>query len=125
MKITLQTLLESQIALAQLCAKPWPHSQIKTSYALSKTLKAIISETNDFNQHRDALIRQYGDEIGGGEWRVKPESIAICEAAIKSLLAVECEITAPSITVNQLCAAEMALAPNDFLALSWLISGEE
>jgi hypothetical protein len=125
--VKVKALLESVGSLTTLmtCKKIKP----KVTFRLGKLMRKCQQELDDYNTAVQKLRETYGEkielkndkaEVTGHTWKIKPEHQEMFKLEHEQLLAEECEIIVPKVTVEEV-VAPAELSPADCSALDWLI----
>lgn len=125
---TLGALLEAQVALARLSAKPLPTKQ---AYHIAKMARLVAQEVDIFNQRRNDLIKELGEERDptaaeqaaghiGKMRQVKPELQTVFHARITEFAAIE--VTIPWRPINLAEISDLVISAADINALGDLVS---
>lgn len=125
---TLGQLLEAQVALARLSAKPLPTKQ---AYHIAKLARLVAQEVDLFNQQRNALIKELGDERDptaveqaagqiGRVMQVKTEHQAAFFTRAKEL--ADLEVTIPWRAINLAEIENLVISAADINALGALVT---
>jgi hypothetical protein len=81
---------------------------ITDAYQLSKSIKKIQDELQNFDKFRIELIKKYGDETGDGNYQVKPEYESNFRQEINELLNTDVEIGVNPITLESLSKVNLS-----------------
>lgn len=128
---TLGQLLEAQLALARLSAKPLP---AKHAYHIAKIARLVDQEVAIFYQQRNDLIKELGEEriataaeqaAGhiGKVMQVKPERHADFHARVKEFATLE--VTIPLRAIDLTDITDLAISASDINALGDLVKVAE
>jgi hypothetical protein len=122
MTVTLRQIIEAQNAMQSLVVQQLP---VKQAYHLARLIRMCEPEVKQFNEQRNALIKEHGKERlategerpmhGDTVHEVSPDQLPIFRAKLQELLETEISLDRPKIVLNgtlQITAAElMALDP--------------
>lgn len=81
---------------------------VTDAYRLSKSIKKIQDELQNFDKYRIELIKKYGDETGDGNYQVKPEYESNFRQELNELLNIEVGIGLNPITLDSLSKVNLS-----------------
>lgn len=124
MKVKLSEIVGSQQALIKLMQVKLP---IQISYKLSKLAFKLEPELKIYNDQRNALIKELGEQINPetDEWRVKADNLVKFQEEQKKLQEIEVDVKfaedkeLEKIKVSDL--GDVQIEANDLIALDWLL----
>lgn len=95
----------------------------QTSWNLSKIGKKLADEIAHYGEHRMEIFKEFGEEVEGNAWRVKPENLAAFTARHTELLEVEVTVDVNPFTVSEFEKAE-GITGDDLMACHAFIREE-
>jgi len=127
-KVQLSELLNSVDALQKLSQT---NLKARSAYYVSKLLKVADKEIQEFNDARMNLIKKYGEKDENGELitddkgncKILPENIADFQKELNDLLAVEAELNANKINLEEL--GDIEFTPKDISMMEAFIELDE
>jgi hypothetical protein len=120
MKVALSSIVNSQQAIQHLLAE---HLPVKLSYRLSKLVRKFAPEIEEFNKARDALLKEYGEQVEKG-WQIKPENMEKFVTELNGILVEEVELECQMLSLDDLASITPPPTGKDIQALEFLISEE-
>lgn len=108
MKITLHQLISSKEALQNLLAISLP---VKISYLISRIVNKINPELVIFEEKRNNLIKELGEDVGEGNMRVTEANIPKFTEALEELNKIEVDLGLEKIKIDDL--GDIKIAPKD------------
>jgi len=99
MKILLKDLIAAREGLAKVLSQDLP---IKTSYRLSKVVKAVNGELKNFDEKKNELVIKYGTKDEKGGFQVKPSDKGFGEFAkcVESLINLEIDLPIEQVSLS-------------------------
>lgn len=118
MNLTIKQAVESIAALRRLSEQTFP---VKLSYKLGRVLTGIEREIVRFEKHRVQLIKKYGENVEGEQWRIDPksETFEAFSLEYEELLSIEFKTWGDPVSLDEL--GELSISPADLASLDWLI----
>jgi len=100
MKIKLSQIVNSVESLNKIVEIKLP---VKVAYKVNRLINKINPELKTYNESRETLVKEYGDEQEDGSWKVV-DPVKLNEFAIKltELLEVEIEVEFEKIKIEDL-----------------------
>lgn len=125
MEITLKQVSDGQAALLKIINQPM---DIKLAYRVEKIANQLITEINNIDKSRRALIQKFGEEvktgekgkeIGTGTYRVKPENMDCFEKEYEKTLEGKVQTTIAKIPYE--CIVGIKISPAELIAVKVFI----
>lgn len=119
MKLTLKQVVESKDALQHLMDCKLP---VKTAYNLQRDLRKVLVEIESFNQFHDQKVKELGEEVMPGKYRVKQECMQEYQEVVSELLTSDIELDLRQVSLDDLKSVDLSV--RDMLLLEYLIKEE-
>jgi hypothetical protein len=116
MKLTLQTIWNSQQSLPKLLGKDLP---VRISYYLAQNANKIDKELKIMNEARVVLVKKYGKEDDKKQWAVLPENSEVFNKEYTELISAEVEIDLHQF--NLLDLEDVKLSAQECFAIEFMI----
>jgi single-stranded DNA-specific DHH superfamily exonuclease len=107
MKTTILDILNGQAALEKLVGQ---EVKISAAFRLSKLIKEINEELQLFEEHRQSLVKKYGDEQEDGNVVIPEDKLEEFQTEFNELLTTEVDLKHDPIAVDDLGDVEMTTA---------------
>ncbi|KKN52725.1 hypothetical protein LCGC14_0609620 [marine sediment metagenome] len=116
-KIILKDLVNSDASLQSLftCRE----LSVKISYRLSKLIRKITTELQDFYEARTKLFNQYGETDEEGRITIPSKNVGVFQEEIDSILDEEIELQFIKVSLSDI--PDGVLHALDYFNLEWLI----
>lgn len=115
--VTLGELFNSTVPLHRLAAQPMPS---RLTFALVKTVRAVVKEMNALEETRAILCDNYGKkDEKTGKYKFTKESEAAADKEFNELLKNEVTIKGSKLDLEDLPG--LTISASDVILLSWLV----
>lgn len=114
MQMTNGKMFESLMTLAGLTGETG-----KLGYAIARNRRKIMGEIKEYADVRDKLLRQYGDDKGGGVYTVPPERSADFLRELEPYTGIEHEVDVMTVSAEDMYSGGLTSA--QMFALDWMV----
>ena len=91
----------------------------KLGYACARNLRRLLDACKEYMEVRDRLLKEYGEDQGGGQYTFAPENGKAFAEAIREYAVIEHEVDVYQVTEEVFCSG--TLTTKDMFALSWMV----
>lgn len=113
MKMSNEKMLESALILAGLneCGM--------LGYAIARNRRILSEEVQDYSRKRDELLREFGQDVGGGKYELQPENAAKFFDALKPYSELTADVDVMQISPEIFCGGN--LTSGQMYVLDWMV----
>ena len=116
MKFTNEQMLNSLVILAKLEEKGM------LGFAIAKNRKKLAEECKEYSEKRDELLKEFGEDIGNGQYQLAPDKVADFLAALKPYSELEVDVAVMTVSQDVFCSG--SLTSSQMFALDWMVKEE-
>lgn len=116
MTFTNEQMLNNLIILSRLDEKGM------LGYAISKNRRLFLNECKEYADKRDELLREFGTDMGNGEFQLVGDAREKFAEAIKPYSELECEVAVMKVSEDVFCSGN--LTSQQMFALDWMVKEE-
>lgn len=91
-------------------------------YAISKNRRLITNECKEYAEKRDELLKEFGTDMGNGQFRLVGENLEKFAEAIKPFAELTAEINVMTVSQDVFCSGN--LTSQQMFALDWMVKEE-
>lgn len=106
-------MLESVIVLSQIDEKGM------LGYAVAKNRKKLIAEIEVYSAKRDELLREYGENIGDGKYRLIPDNATLFYRALQPYSDLTTDVAVMQVSPEVFYGGN--LTSNQMFTLDWMV----
>lgn len=110
-------MLESVTVLSQLEEKGM------LGYAIMRNRQKLSAEVLDYSRKRDELLKEYGTDIGNGQYQLQPENAARFFEALRPYSELTVDVPVMQVSVEDFCGGN--LTSSQMLLLDWMVKDGE
>lgn len=88
-------------------------------FAIARNRKKLAEECKDYAEKRDELLREFGTDLGNGQFQLPPDKVNDFLNALKPYSELEVEV--PVMTVSQDVFCSGNLTSSQMFALDWMV----
>lgn len=113
MKLTNEQMLNGISVLSKLEEKGM------LGFAIARNRKKLTEECKEYAEKRDELLKEFGTDIGNGQYQLVPEKIGDFLAALKPYSELEVEVAVMTVSQDVFCSG--SLTSSQMFALDWMV----
>lgn len=113
MILTNDRMLESVTVLAKCDEKGM------LGYAIARNRAKLVSEIQEYSRKRDELLREFGDDIGNGQFQLAPQNAAKFFEALKPYSELTCDVPVMKVSAEVFYSGN--LTSSQMYALDWMV----
>ena len=116
MKLTNEQILNSLMILSKLDEKGM------LGYAIAKNRKKLTEECKEYAEKRDELLKEFGTDVGNGQYQIMPEKVSDYIEALKPYAELEVDVAVMTVSPDVFCSG--SLTSSQMFALDWMVTEE-
>lgn len=116
MKLTNEQMLNSIVMLAKLEEKGM------LGFAIAKNRKKLTDECKEYSEKRDELLKEFGEDIGNGQFQLPPDKVNDFLEALKPYAELEVDVAVMTVSPDVFCSG--SLTSSQMFALDWMVTEE-
>lgn len=106
-------MLESVVVLSQVEEKGM------LGYAIARNRQKLIPEIQEYSKKRDELLKEYGTDIGNGQFQLQPENAARFYEALQPYSDLTADVPVMQISPEVFCSGN--LTSSQMFTLDWMV----
>lgn len=106
-------MLESVVVLSQAEEKGM------LGYAIARNRQKLIPEVQEYSKKRDELLKEYGTDIGNGQFQLLPEDAARFNEALQPYSELTVDVPVMQVSVEVFCSGN--LTSSQMITLDWMV----
>lgn len=88
-------------------------------YAIARNRKRLNDECKEYNEKREELLKEFGSDIGNGQYQVKPDKVDAFLEALKPYSELEVDVAVMTVSQDVFCSGN--LTSSQMFALDWMV----
>ena len=120
MKLTNEQIYNYSNSLLQLCQNKEMLLPLKVNFYLQKNKNTLVTLAQDIEQHRLAILQQYGEIAENGEISFLPDKAAKAQADLSELFGIEQEVQIYIVSIENF-TDDMVLSTEQMEAMMFMI----
>ncbi len=120
MKLTNEQIYNYSNSLLQLCQNKEMLLPVKVNFYLQKNKNTLVTLAQDIEQHRLAILQQYGEIAENGEISFLPDKAAKAQADLSELFGIEQEVQIYIVSIENF-TDDMVLSTEQMEAMMFMI----
>lgn len=109
-----EKMLESVVVLSQAEEKGM------LGYAIARNRQKLIPEIQEYSKKRDELLKEYGTDIGNGQFQLMPENAARFYEALQPYSELTADVPVMQVDPEVFCGGN--LTSQQMYILSWMVT---
>ena len=106
-------MLESVVVLSQAEEKGM------LGYAIARNRQKLIPEIQEYSKKRDELLKEYGTDIGNGQFQLMPENAARFYAELQPYSDLTADVAVMQVSPEVFCSGN--LTSSQMFTLDWMV----
>ena len=106
-------MLESVVVLSQAEEKGM------LGYAIARNRQKLIPEIQEYSKKRDELLKEYGTDIGNGQFQLMPENAARFYEALQPYSDLTADVPVMQVSPEVFCSGN--LTSSQMYTLNWMV----
>ena len=91
----------------------------KLGYACSRNLRKLMGECREYMEIRDKLLREKGEDQGGGQFKLSPEAAVAVTTELSQYENIEHEVDVMTVSEDVFCSGN--LNSKQMYNLAWMV----
>lgn len=112
MKMTNEQMFNSLILLSKLEEKGI------LGFAIARNRKRLAEECKEYADKRDELLKEFGTDIGNGQFQISPDKATDFLEALKPYAELEFDVAVMTVSPDVFCSG--SLTSSQMFALDWM-----
>lgn len=110
-------IFESVIVLSQVEEKGM------LGYAVARNRQKLIPEIQEYSKKRDELLKEYGTDIGNGQFQLQPENAAKFYEELRPYNELTVDVPVMQVTPDVFCGGN--LTSSQMYTLGWMVEDQQ
>ena len=106
-------MLESVVVLSQAEEKGM------LGYAIARNRQKLIPEVQEYSKKRDELLKEYGTDIGNGQFQLLPENAARFYAELQPYSELTADVPVMQVPLDVFCSGDLTSSMME--TLNWMV----
>lgn len=91
-------------------------------YAIARNRQKLIPEIQEYSKKRDELLKEYGTDIGNGQFQLMPENAAKFYEALHPYSELTVDVPVMQVTLDVFCSGDLTSSMME--TLNWMVKEE-
>ena len=88
-------------------------------YAIARNRQKLIPEIQEYSKKRDELLKQYGTDIGNGQFQLMPENAAKFYEELRPYSELTVDVPVMQVTLDVFCSGDLTSSAME--TLNWMV----
>lgn len=88
-------------------------------YAVARNRQKLIPEIQEYSKKRDELLKEYGTDIGNGQFQLMPENAAKFYEALQPYSELTVDVPVMQVNVDVFCSGNLTSSAME--TLNWMV----
>lgn len=88
-------------------------------YAIARNRQKLIPEIQEYSKKRDELLKEYGTDIGNGQFQLMPENAAKFYEALRPYSELTVDVPVMQVTLDVFCSGDLTSSAME--TLNWMV----
>lgn len=88
-------------------------------YAIARNRTKLTAEIQEYSKIRDELLREYGTDIGNGQFQLTPEAAARFYEALQPYSELTADVPVMQVSLDVFCSGN--LTSSQMITLDWMV----
>lgn len=91
-------------------------------FAIAQNRRKLSEELREYATKRDELLKEYGTDEGGGQFRIAPDRVPAFSAALRPFAELTADVALRQVSVEEFCSG--SLTSSQMYVLGWMVKEE-
>lgn len=88
-------------------------------YAIARNRQKLIAEIQEYSKKRDELLKEYGTDIGNGQFQLMPENAARFYEALQPFSELTVDVAVMQVPLDVFCSGDLTSSMME--TLNWMV----